>query len=424
MNVTDTIEHFNGRSLSELFAADITDQVNTFILSYPTTARWSLYPNIQRFFIQDGNEDTAKVPFDQLRQKEPWKIMAVLGDDITGLLTSRPPRQLVQYWRDHFGFKYDNMAVLPHDIWIDVLNTLRPYPKLLSLFPYDWLAQELQAIDPDTHYRLLSKCALADIAPSVPAYHAYDLRNTPIERVPLPQQFPFLVKTSHGLSGEGTYIIKNEKDLQYCLGELACYLRLALLEDIVVMNFVEEVVGNYCVQFYVDGRGKTTVIGATSQLVSDTGVHLGGIIRFQETDLSAFMPIIAATAANLHAHGYFGVVGLDILVDRAGAQHVIDANVRINGSTPLCLQRRDLVSLGKDAAKYSTDYSVDASLDTLLARFKSELDRRDFIILSALEYPASTGIHTDIYGIVSGEDVDHMLQVERRLAQKGLRFGS
>jgi hypothetical protein len=424
MNAANTIAHFNGRSLSELFAADITDQLNTFILSYPTTAPWSLYPNTRRFFIQDGNEDAAKVPFDQIRQKEPWKIMAVLGDDITGVLTSRPPRLLVKYWRDHFGFDYGNMAVLPHESWIDVLNTLRPFSKILSLFPYDWLAPELQAIDPDIHYRLLSKCALADIAPSVPPYRSYHLRQTPLEQVPLPQQFPYLVKTSHGLSGEGTYIIKNENDLRYCLQELACYLRLALLEAIVVMRFVEEVVGNYCVQFYVDGTGKTTLIGATSQLVSETGVHLGGIIRYQETDLSSFMPIIAATAANLQAHGYFGVVGLDILVDKEGAQHVIDANVRINGSTPLCLQRRDLVSLGKDAAKYSTDYNIQASLETILVRFKSELDRRDLIILSALEYPASRGVRTDICGIVSGKDVDHMLQVERRLTEKGLRIGS
>lgn len=424
MNAANTIEHFNGRSLSELFAADITNLVNTFILSYPTTARWSLYPNTQRFFIQDGNEEAAKVPFDQIRQREPWKIMAVLGDGITGLLTSRPPRQLMEYWRDHFGFKYNNMAVLPHESWIDILNTLRPHAKILSLFPYDWLDPELHAIDPDIHYRLLSKCALADIAPSVPSYRSYDLRQTPLEQAPLPQQFPYLVKTSHGLSGEGTYILKNEKDLGYCLRELACYLRLGLLKAIVVMRFVEEVVENYCVQFYVDGRGKTTLIGATSQLVSDTGVHLGGIIRYQETDLSPFMPIIAATAANLNAHGYFGVVGLDILVDSEGAQHVIDANVRINGSTPLCLQRHDLVSLGKDAAKYSTDYSIDASLDALLTRFKAELDRKDFIILSALEYPSSRGIRTDIYGIVSGKDIDHMLQVERQLAEKGLRTGS
>jgi hypothetical protein len=107
-----------------------------------------------------------------------------------------------------------------------------------------------------------------------------------------------------------------------------------------------------------------TLIGATHQLVSDTGVHLGGVIRFQATDMSPFLGIIARVAKVVHQQGYFGVIGVDILKDRQEELHVIDANIRVNGSTPLCLQRRRLVAEDRETAKYSTDYYYQGSFTT------------------------------------------------------------
>jgi hypothetical protein len=130
--------------------------------------------------------------------------------------------------------------------------------------------------------------------------------------------------------------------------------------------------------------------------------------------------IIAATADALRRRGYFGVVGLDILEDRDGRLHVIDANIRINGSTPLCLQRRLLLSAGKETAKYATDYAMNDNLAGVLRTLGPDLERRDFMILSALEVRRGGATRTEIYGVVAGEDPEAMLAAEQRLAAKGL----
>jgi hypothetical protein len=415
-----TFQYVQGSSFSELFAADIADSRKAFLLSYPSTASWSPYPNTSKYLIQDGNVEEKKAGFDQIRQREPWKIMAVLGNRLPGLMTSRPPDGLIDYWKDAFGYSYDNMQVLPHERWADILNQEQPYTRIITLFPYDHILPGLHAVDPDAHYYLLSKCSLADICPSVPPYQVYDLYEIDLDQLPLPSVYPYAVKTSHGLSGEGTYIIHNDRDKAHCLAELQIYVQMRLVRYIVVMAFVSDVTDNYCVQFYVDRTGGVSLIGATHQLVSETGVHLGGIIRFQATDMNPFFDIIQHVALHVHQRGYFGVIGVDILKDKDGRLHVIDANIRVNGSTPLCLQRNQLLDADRETAKYSTDYCFQGSLDQALKTFKKPLDGKDFMILSALETRTGSRLRTDIYGIVTGKDPQAMLQTEKRLADQGL----
>jgi hypothetical protein len=86
------------------------------------------------------------------------------------------------------------------------------------------------------------------------------------------------------------------------------------------------------------------------------------------------------------------------------------------------LQRHTLLGLGKEVASYSSDYRMDGTLDSILVSLKPELDRKDFIILSALEKVKYGKIYTDIYGIVTGETVEDMQHIEQSLQDKGLQF--
>ena len=420
MNLTYDFQYFHGCSFSDLFAQDIIDAHYALILNYPATASWAAYPNTKKYFIQDGSSEATKTPFNKLCQKEPWKNLAVLGDAIPGIVIVEPPKLLIDYWREHFHFSHSSMQTLDCSLYLDDLSQSDRFDKLITLFPFDNLKPEKHAVSPETHYRLLDKVTLAELGVQCPKYESYNLHTKNLEDIQLPEQFPYLIKTSHGLSGEGTYIIKSASDLNYCFEELRKYLDHKLLNTIIVSEFVKNEVQNYCVQFYVNKAGDITLIGTTSQLVTEEGTYLGGLIHYREMDMSKFFQMIAAIGEYAHKVGYFGFIGFDVLEDKDGQLYAIDANFRINGSTPLCLQRHTLLSLGKEVAKYSTDYRMDGTLDSILVSLKPELDRKDFIILSALEKVKYGKIYTEISGIVAGETIEEMQHIEKNLQDKGL----
>ena len=421
---------FQGDSLSDLFAQDIQADRDALILNYPGTAKWAAYPNTQKYFLQDGSSEATKTSFDKICQKEPWKNLAVLGDRLPGIVIISPPALLVQSWRDQFDFQDCQVEMMDCSTYLDDLNEGEQYDRIFTLFPFDHLRPEKHAIDPDSHYRLLSKATPAELGVSCPNYQTYHLAQTSLDQIKLPVEFPYLIKTSHGLSGEGTYIIRNNSDLNYCLEEIKKYLKINLLQTIIVSEFVQHEVHNYCIQFYVSKQGKIALIGVTQQLVSSTGNYLGGLIDYHN-DLSQFWEIIATVGNYAHEQGYFGVIGVDILEDRDGLLYAIDANFRINGSTPLCLQRHELLKLDKafsakrnseGTAKYSSDYRMEGTLDPILTALKSELERKDFLILSLLDEVTYAEIYTEIYGIVTGATPKEMQQIEQRLHDKGLKL--
>ncbi|MFB2833521.1 hypothetical protein [Floridanema evergladense] len=106
------------------------------------------------------------------------------------------------------------------------------------------------------------------------------MREISLDDIKLPQEFPYLIKTSHGLSCEGTYIIKNSGDLQYSLLELRKYLDINLLDTIIFSEFVKDEVENYCVQFYVNKAGEVSLIGVTGQLVTSMVNYTRSILIF------------------------------------------------------------------------------------------------------------------------------------------------
>jgi hypothetical protein len=421
MRSTNDFPYFEGGSFSSLFAQDITDTRYGFILNYPATACWAAYPNTKKYFLQDGSSEATKTPFHKICQKEPWKNLSILGDAIPGIIITQPPKLLIDYWREHFGFSYTNAEMIHCSIYLDEINQSDRFDKLITLFPFDHLKREKHAIPSDTHYHLLSKATLASLGVQCPTYSSHNLLEINLENIQLPEQFPYLIKTSHGLSGEGTYIIKSTSDLNYCLDELRKYLEIKLLETIVVSEFVFNVVQNYCVQFYINKTGDITLIGTTSQIVTETGDYLGGLIHYRATDMNKFFEMIAAIGQYAHQQGYFGVVGFDVLEDKNGQLYVIDVNFRVNGSTPMCLQRHTLLGQGKEVAKYSTDYRIDGTLDSILVTLKPELDRKDFIILSAQEFIKYGKIYSEIYGIVAGESIKQIQHIEQSLHKKGLQ---
>ncbi|ACK73749.1 protein of unknown function DUF201 (plasmid) [Gloeothece citriformis PCC 7424] len=420
MDFIPNFSYFEGNSFSALLAADIADGKYGFLLNYPATASWAAYPNTQQYKLQDGSSQATKTSFDKICQKEPWKNLAVLGEALPGIVISPVPTVLLNYWKEHFGFSYSNIELIDCSVYLDELSTTNHFDKIITLFPFAHLKTEKHAVNPNIHYRLLSKVTLAKMGVQCPKYESYNLHQTPLKDIQFPVEFPYLIKTSHGLSGEGTYIIKNTFDLNYCQSELKKYLDIGLLDEIVVSEFIKDLVQNYCVQFYINKAGVITLLGTTTQLVSFDGTYLGGLIDYQNSDMSKFGEMIAIIGQYAKEQGYFGFIGFDVLEDKNGKLYAIDANFRVNGSTPLCLQRHTLLSLDKPVAKYSTDYRRDGTLDEAMITLKASLERKDFIILSALERVKYGKIYTEIYGIVAGKTIDELKSIEQELQSKEL----
>lgn len=419
MSVEQDFQLFSGRSFSELFKNDIQDANYGYFVSYPSTAGWSHYPNNDKYLIQDGNVEEKKVAYSKTAQLEPWRVASVMGDDIPAIVMEKPPEVLLSYWRDHLGFGYNNFDTYDHKTVFDELNQSSKYDKILTLFPFDHLDKEKHAIDPDEHYRLLSKVTLAEMGVHYPKFDPYHFSETEIEDIQTPDEFPFLVKSSHGLAGEGTYIIRNQEDYDFCAMDVRQYRKVKLMRTVLVSEFVRNEVGNYCVQFYVDKEGKATLLGATNQMVTEDGEMNGGVIRYSDK-MEKFYHKIEVLSRFLHKHGYFGVVGVDVLEDMDGQMFVIDANIRINGSTPLCMMRQDMIKENKEYAKFSTGFVIDCPLDEGLVRLKRDLQHKDFVIVSALEFVEDRKIKTQIYGIVAGETLDQMMAIENRLRMLGV----
>ncbi len=275
MNSVNNYQYFQGNSFSDLFTQDIQDEIYALLLNYPATASWAAYPNTQKYFLQDGSSEATKTSFDKICQKEPWKNLAVLGDKLSGIVISPPPKSLMSYWQEHLSFRPAAIEFIHCSVYLDHLNQSDRLKQIITLFPFDHLQPKKHAVNPTAHYRLLSKATLSELGVQHPNYQSYSLRQVKLDDIPLPSQFPYLIKTSHGLSGEGTYIIRSISDLNYCLEELKKYLEINLLDTIVLSEFIENVVQNYCVQFYINKRGDIQLIGTTRQLVTPEGNYLG-----------------------------------------------------------------------------------------------------------------------------------------------------
>lgn len=73
-------------------------------------------------------------------------------------------------------------------------------------------------------------------------------------------------------------------------------------------------------------------------------------------------------------------------------------------------------------AKYSSEYYIDGTLSSILMTLKPEQERKDFMLLSALEKVKYGKIFTEIYGIVAGETSQEMQHIEQKLQDKRLHL--
>ncbi len=375
------------RFLSELYVTDAPDAC--LLAEYPSSnSDDTKFQNKTEFIIHDP---FPPPPRELLTSLGPHHLMCCWGDLISVTSEIAPPAALLKHWKKLFG--------------ADGLPTWIPFEEsdeFITLFPHQSLTAEQQVIDPVTNYQLHSKEV--------------------IEKIDCPQaavldavQFPCIVKLSHGYAGLGNFMIHDEADERAMRRELGKHWPDATL---VINSIIENIVGDYGVQFYLRRDGSIVWLGLTEQHFNESKRWCGGTYSSEmQTELiEPFEPIVTATAAHLHAEGCFGLVGIDILRDKDGKCFLVDVNPRLTGITPFLMASRIFDqdhSFGEGI--YQASFRFAGSLEELIEAAGGFNDCQ-VMILSAFEDDAADRTTTICHISVSSKSQSRNREILNQLA--------
>lgn len=163
---------------------------------------------------------------------------------------------------------------------------------------------------------------------------------------------PYVLKLTQALGSVGTMLVKNVKDREKTVKQLLevqrGWLPMVTSDNshifpasLILSSFLPG--DTNATNFYVRRDGSVRFIGACQQLSTRTTEggrqHTALMWHKQEELENKFKDTLAEIGKVLHAEGYFGPCGADIMETEDGTQYVIDLNVRTTTSTILgCLK--------------------------------------------------------------------------------------
>jgi hypothetical protein len=330
------------------------------------------------------------------------RTASIVGPDIAVIAKAAPDAALVTYWKKYFA-SVPQFQIAPEGCPAPSEQGL----KHVVLFPHPHLEEEQYLIDPSKHYYLLGKEAIMESKVTQPYSYVVEPHATNMESIKL----PFVVKSTHGLSGGGTWLVRTEEQRE----SVTKMIYKQKYDKVIISDMIQDVVHNYCLQFYVSKRKENDIfIGATRQIVDECGGWEGGIINFSEQEYleQKLKNITEHMSEYLRGQGYFGVVGVDVLEDRNEKMWVIDLNPRVNGSTPMCLLSKHMMSINRPLMSYLGEIKFkgmdpDNVLDSL-----SEFFYQSSVVLLGLANLEDEK-STSCFVMISGRDMDDLAQVEK-----------
>lgn len=345
------------RFLSELYAADVPEAV--LLAEYPSSnSKEATFKNRSKYIIHDP---FPPPPRELLKQLGPHHLMYCWGNSLPVTSDIQPTDELLQHWEQVLGWES-----CPE--W-QVLDSDSTY---IPLFPIQSLAAERQVIDPEVNYAIHSKeviekidCAQADVLSSVTA--------------------PCIVKLSHGYAGLGNFHINSAADEAAMTNQLSQHWPEAKL---VINSVIEEIDGDFGVQFYLNKNGGMTWLGFTQQKFNDQLKWCGGTFSAEQQDqlYDQFCPMIEPVSRYLHSVGYFGVVGIDLLRDTSGRLFLVDVNPRLTGISPFLMASRIFAQDGISHGVYRASCRFPGAAQQLFAAVEQFQGVR-IAVLSAVQQP-------------------------------------
>lgn len=362
------------QTIADLYKNDLPEDT-IFVLEYPTSYKEnfgnpSFLVNSTRYLLDDEFRDHD---YESNRLEKPHRNLAVLGAGVRAYVAEPPSPLLVAHWQRKLG---DKVQLRYAD-----LGEQAPH---VCLFPLQELPMELHAVDPDVHFHVYSKNFIGDI-------------NCPQAAILSKPKLPCVLKVSRSSGGHGTWIIEKEEDYDYwmaCIGNTMPYAETVLTE------LVQEVKYSFCCHLYVNRRGELTWIGVTEKIMDEHNIWIGAVVHLVKQEewerllRATTEPVVEA----LHAKGYFGMLGIDVLVDNQGKQFVIDINPRILGSTPLMLAAPELQKRGWDVGIFLTGVMCkDATTEALISK-ADEAKNGEMVIYSMVNRDDAIACQIGVFG--------------------------
>lgn len=343
--------------LSELYSLDAPD--TRLLAEYPSSnSPDTALRNDSKYIIHDPFPPPRK---ELLKILGPHHLMCGWGNQLGVTSQVAPPPQLIEHWVRSTGMENARPNWAP----------LNESDRYITIFPHESISREQQVLDPDVNYFLHSKEVIEKIA----CPQAAVLRNvTP----------PCMAKLSHGYAGLGNFLILNEDDELEMRKELSRHWPDATL---VVNSLINNIVGDFGIQYYLRSDGGVVWLGFTEQQFNQNRKWCGGIYSgSQQVELrDEFQEIVEASAEYLHSRGYLGLVGIDILRDKENRCFLVDVNPRLTGVTPFLMMSRIWErDLGLNEGIYHASVDYPGSLDELIDAAEQMADSK-VVVVSGFE---------------------------------------
>ena len=348
--------------LSELYVEDAPEAI--LLAEYPSSnTEATIFQNKSKFIIHDPFPPPRP---ELLKTLGPHHLMCGWGRHINVTSQVQPPTMLLQHWQDLFG----EAGCPTWQPWqADDLES-----KFITLFPHESIPARQQLVDPAINYAIHSKEVIERM----------DCQQAAVLQQVTP---PCIVKLSHGYAGLGNYLIKHLADQQAMQVELTKHWPEAIL---VVNSIVQNIAGDYGVQFYLRRDGSIIWLGFTEQNFSEGSRWCGGTFSasLQSELFESMLQHVQAAGKYLHSVGYFGLVGIDLLRDASDRYFLVDVNPRLTGITPFLMTSRIFSrDLGLAEGVYHASVHFAGSLQQLLTVVGKRNDSSDcrVVVLSAYE---------------------------------------
>ncbi|ORY61574.1 uncharacterized protein BCR38DRAFT_459420 [Pseudomassariella vexata] len=302
----------------------------------------------------------------------------------------------------------------------DVLEQLRQVTmgrKLLFWRPQGWMNEHDCLIDPGEAYDINSKKFLLTSGMHTPPSEIVDLQETDMvgrESIFRTRPLPFVIKLYRAGCSFGTYLVTNEERRKQALEAMSKYKSRGVSE--VLLSKYIDLVQDLSVHFLVGApdsdhdRHNPLILGVTVQTLTKEGKWVGGHIDYsaQEALQSLVWDTVRDTTAKMPAT-FMGWAGVDIVVDKAGEQFVVDLNARFTGSMPICFMSGHFwKDRGLPLAQFAA-FEYKGGVDDIYERLQPLIERGQVVVTATATVGEDLNMADVVWG---GKDQGDLAQVE------------